>query len=369
MTAGLFGSSVLDLAIGLAFIYLLLAIICTAINEWVAGCLKTRGKLLARGIAGLLDGQPVPGATNLLNAFYDHPLIGGLMGGTAAAQPAQPAAQQQPAATQTPPIQAAPKPAWSGRHPSYIPARTFSAVLLHLMTPTVAGTSKFEEVCDGLAAMPDGKVKRALLALAKDARGDLDTFQRRIEAWYDDAMDRVTGSYKRQTQLWTIAIALALTVTTNADTLHIARRLWTDPALRSEAVADATIRRAEPPPSIESAAVVYKDRDPLKPSKPKPPAAGGAGAGGAEATISPTEQELLGKVLGWHADAMSANSGIDWFERIVGWILSIVAISLGAPFWFDTLNRFMNVRSAGRSPDEAAKTPEKKKLPPADRAA
>jgi hypothetical protein len=36
----------------------------------------------------------------------------------------------------------------------------------------------------------------------------------------------------------------------------------------------------------------------------------------------------------------------------VGWILTAVAASLGAPFWFDTLNKFMNVRSVGASPDE-----------------
>ena len=62
--------------------------------------------------------------------------------------------------------------------------------------------------------------------------------------------------------------------------------------------------------------------------------------------------------------------GFWWFlSKLFGLSITAFAISLGAPFWFDTLNRFMNIRSAGRSPDEAAKTPEKKKLPPDDRAA
>jgi hypothetical protein len=46
-------------------------------------------------------------------------------------------------------------------------------------------------------------------------------------------------------------------------------------------------------------------------------------------------------------------------QHIVGWILSAIAVSLGAPFWFDTLNRFMNIRSAGKAPDEGPKGPEK----------
>jgi len=36
---------------------------------------------------------------------------------------------------------------------------------------------------------------------------------------------------------------------------------------------------------------------------------------------------------------------------------------MGAPFWFDALNKFMNVRTAGKSPNEEAKTPEKPTMP------
>jgi hypothetical protein len=57
---------------------------------------------------------------------------------------------------------------------------------------------------------------------------------------------------------------------------------------------------------------------------------------------------------------------LTWFERIIGWLLTIFAISLGAPFWFDVLNRFMNLRSAGKSPEEKGKPPEKPRMPPAN---
>jgi hypothetical protein len=58
-----------------------------------------------------------------------------------------------------------------------------------------------------------------------------------------------------------------------------------------------------------------------------------------------------------------------WLARLLGWMLTILAISLGAPFWFDMLNKLVNVRSAGKSPDEAAKTPGKKEMPPKDKVA
>jgi len=38
---------------------------------------------------------------------------------------------------------------------------------------------------------------------------------------------------------------------------------------------------------------------------------------------------------------------------VLGWLMTIAALALGAPFWFDTLKRFMNIRNTGRSPVEA----------------
>ncbi|MGA2905406.1 MAG: hypothetical protein ABSD98_16385, partial [Candidatus Korobacteraceae bacterium] len=60
MGNGLLGSSILEVVIGLIFVYLLLAIICTTVNEWVAGILQTRATTLKRAIVQLLDGQAGP---------------------------------------------------------------------------------------------------------------------------------------------------------------------------------------------------------------------------------------------------------------------------------------------------------------------
>jgi hypothetical protein len=332
MSGGLFGSVVLDVAIGLAFIYLLLAIFCTAANEWLAGVFKTRGKFLAKGIAEMLNGQAgthagaANAATGLLADFYAHPLVSGMMRDRS--------------------------------HPSYLPARTFATVLLDLVTPGKPGALSLADVQAGLKSLPDGEVKRALLALTQNVEGDLGTAQKRIEGWYDDVMDRVSGWYKRRTQVWTILVALLLTIAVNADTLHIAWRLWTDPTLRSQVVEEAKVRAAKPRPSVT---VEYKDpNDPLKPT------ASGAGEGD---RVAERERALLGQMIGWSSATLRGNDGIDWLGRVIGWILTAIAVSLGAPFWFDILNRFMNIRSSGRSPDEAAKKPEKKKLPPEDHSA
>jgi hypothetical protein len=207
-----------------------------------------------------------------------------------------------------------------------------------------------------VSGLPDGEVKRALTALLRTSDRDLATAQEKIEGWFNDAMDRVSGWYKRRTQIWTIATALVLTLAVNADTLHIAQRLWTDPALRAQVVEEARVRASKPRPST---LVEYIDRDPLKPTVK--PVEGDR--------IADQERATLGQMVGWSQATLRGNGALDWLARLIGWILTIIAISLGAPFWFDLLNRFMNVRSAGRSPDEAAKKPEKKKLPPEDKAA
>jgi len=67
--------------------------------------------------------------------------------------------------------------------------------------------------------------------------------------------------------------------------------------------------------------------------------------------------DLLGQILGWHDNVFYDKNGYSWtkqiwLERLIGWLLTILAISLGAPFWFDILNKIINIRFAGKSPEE-----------------
>jgi len=286
---GLFNSTVLDVAIGLVFVYLLLGIFCTTVNEWIAGILNTRAKNLQEGIRGLLDAQPL-GNSQFLDVFYQHPLVSGMMRG--------------------------------GKHPSYLPGRTFATAIMDLVTPTVSGPISLANLVDGINALPDGDVKKALAALVSNAGGDLTKAQHNIEHWFDDTMDRVSGWYKRTTQIWTIAVAVILTVLANADTVNIARRLWTDPTVRSAAVELAKQRAQMPQP-----------------------------AGNATNNLTDDEKAVLGGVLGWTRASLRADLAT-WLQRILGWIFTAIAVSLGAPFWFDTLSRFVNLRNAGNTPEK-----------------
>jgi hypothetical protein len=289
---GLLGSTVLEVAIGMALLYLLLAIFCTVSNEWIAGVLNTRARMLARGLRQMLDCQPAHATAQnanpvtMIERFYSHPLITGLMN--------------------------------EGKHPSYVPARSFASVVMDLVTPEYPGSITFEQLESGINALPEGDVKRTLLALIQNANHDLGQAQKAIEGWFNDTMDRVSGWYKRRTQIWTFLLAALVTIGMNADTLRAARKLWVEPTLRSTVVENARSQAASPPASGQ--------------------------------TVSDTQLAQLGQLVGWQV--VVDWSALAWLERLVGWVLTICAVSLGAPFWFDTLNRVANIRAAGKNPEE-----------------
>jgi hypothetical protein len=317
---GLFNSTVLDVAIGLIFVYLLLSIICTAVNEWLAAVTGSRSKLLKKGLIQLLNNQPTKNDSSpdaLIKEFYKHPLIKGMT-----------------------------KP---GQEPTYLSSRTFAAVVTDILTAGASGEAEVADLGKAVAAVPDGDVKKVIAAIVKHSQRDAaGKPEHGLEGWFNDAMDRVTGWYKRRTQIWTLIVAIIITLLANADTVGIARRLWTDPVLRSAVVEEAKVRAQKPRPTVS---VEYKDED--DPTAPTVTRNEGN-------TLSGKEKELLGELLGWHGPVRDNLKP----EVFLGWILTVFALSMGAPFWFDLLNKIMNIRSAGKSPDEKSKGPQKASAEP-----
>lgn len=315
----MFNSVILDVIIGLIFVYLLLSIMCTAANEWVAAMTRRRGETLRRGISQLLSNQAIRGDAApdaFLRAFYRHPLIASIK--------------------------------HDKNHPTYLAPRTFVAVVTDLLTASKPGSILFDDLETGGKDLPDGQVKTTVLALIQRSNRELETAQHAIEGWFNDAMDRVSGWYKRRTQIWTLVIAIALTLVANADTIQIVKRLRQDPVLRSKVVEEAKVRAQKPPPTIS---VEYQNED----DPTNPTVINNEGN-----ELSSKEQEYLGELLGWHKPIRESLRP----QIFLGWLLTVLALTLGAPFWFDMLNKFMNIRFAGKSPDEASKKPEKQDAHP-----
>jgi len=151
----------------------------------------------------------------------------------------------------------------------------------------------------------------------------------------------------------------------NADTVRVARVLWTNPAVRAAVVDEAQARDSKRPPEEAVPMVDYNDPNNATASTPHQQPEDTT----SNQALTPNEQALLGQLTGWEPDwkdygkfnqdgqASKPSQFFDWLGFIIyshgiGWIITALAVSLGAPFWFDTLNRFMNIRNAGRAPDE-----------------
>ena len=211
------------------------------------------------------------------------------------------------------------------RYPAYLPARAFASALLDF-----DGTGAKRSVEDAINAVPSAPARKALMTLWLDANGDAVAFRRAVESWFDDAMERVSGWYRRRIHLVTWVLAIAVAVVLNVDTVRIADHLWKDETVRA-----AVVARTERPPS----------------SATEPPPV-------STVATSVDSLEELQLPIGWSAESQP-DDGWDWFltvwRKAIGLLLTAAAVTLGAPFWFDLLGKVARVRSAGARPEQAEK--------------
>jgi hypothetical protein len=291
----MFGSAILDTAIGLIFVFLVVSLVVSAANELLAAMFRWRAQNLLLGIRGLLQD---PAMTGLVTRFYEHPLIEGLSA--------------------------------KGKKPSYIPSRTFALTLLDIVSPTTPGTDRtLEDLKAGIEKLP-GSLQVTFRVLLDEAGHDIEHFKTQLEIWFNTTMERVSGWYKRKTQAVQLALALFIVVLGNVDSVRITRSL---------AGVNSPLRD-----SIKDAANSL-----IKEGLPQ-------GSAAAQLTAATEAIGNLALPIGW------INGGFGP-STILGWLITALAASLGAPFWFDLLNRFVNVRASGKAPEEQPKSPKEVPVP------
>ena len=98
-----------------------------------------------------------------------------------------------------------------GAKPPYISSRNFALSLFDVIAPVKPGEPRtVQDLKNGIGNLPDPRVSKALLGLLDSAQQDVDLARLRVENWYDDAMERVSGAYKRRAQVW-IAVPVSYT--------------------------------------------------------------------------------------------------------------------------------------------------------------
>ena len=387
---------------------------CSAVAEGIESFMRNRATDLERGIRELITeqkslggleslvkriwprlGRPTgsppahtlavtspPEGVDYVALLYNHPLISGLFKGTY-----NDTVQFR--------MQALFQRFWqwlmtgSPKLPTYIPSRNFALAVLDIAapqdpalgSPPSASIDQLRNALVGEGRIPaDSKLGKALLTLIDAAGNDVNKARQNIENWYDSAMDRVSGWYKRRTQFIIFAIGLLVAIAVNADTVVIVKKLATDKALR-DSVAAAAVEYAK------ANATASPTPTPTPSSSPSPlPGCGPGKEDTPQCKYNKTESQLasLGLPIGWDTpgDQRAGQSaederlrtwpGLHFWDKnfwndwriqlrihFLGWLLTALAVSLGAPFWFDLLNKFIVIRSTvkpkEKSPEEKSK--------------
>ena len=353
-------STTLEVAIGMALVYLVLSLFCTAINEAIAGFFGSRARNLEKGIKSLFTGGLKSAATDaggtavpavtLAQAIYDHGLIQSLYRST----PAEKAGT------------------WFTKFrstlPSYIPSPIFASTLFDVIFPNLDAVAAsaaatpdaaadqnpaapqqtglaaappvqqatLTAMLNSLRALPDSKAKEAISTLVKQAGGDIARTRKAFEDWYDASMDRAAGWYKRKTQKILFVLGLVIALGLNVDSVALGRALWISPAIRSYTVATAEqYAHANTTPNATASNAIGT----LQSLTTLP-------IGWTPVNYHQMKQQVAGLRHPHKSSIFSV------FLIILGWLATAIAMTLGAPFWFDTLNQFMVIRSTIKPGDD-----------------
>lgn len=230
----MFGSEVLEVGLGLTLFFLIVSLICSAAREGIETLLKSRARDLERGIRELLDD---PSGETLAKSIFQHGQVFSLFAGG-----------YDPSKLRR---------SWTGvlemprtqrdGLPSYIPSGQFASALIDIVArgpgdwpyPVAPEAVSVESLRSHVRLLPSARVQRAVLAAIDQSGNDLDRVKTNLEAWYNGTMDRVSGWYKRRTQLWLFLIGLAIAASMNLDALTVTKRLLEDKTVRGAFVAEA----------------------------------------------------------------------------------------------------------------------------------
>jgi hypothetical protein len=274
----MFNSNVLEVVTGMIACFASISLIASSLQEALASILRLRARTLLTGVTQLLNGQ------TLVVDIYNHALINPRSSGNAKSV-----------------HEISRKLA-----PSYIEPINFARALVDSLQKNAPPNETMPNI---LGAIPDPQLRQCLSGLYTRTTN----FEEAVAQWFDSAMDRVSGSYKRQAQLWTFIFALVLAVILNIDAYRVMTSLW---SISTHGMLDVAL----PAPNQNM-----------------------------QATLLSLEQFPMGWMKG-----QSYSAGFI-MGSIPGWIIAATSALFGAPFWFGLLGRVASLRGAGGVRDSGDK--------------
>lgn len=331
---------ILEVAIGLIFIYLILSLLASELEESIAAFFQWRSKHLKKSIYRMLGGQKnsrkiekqlkglIEPSTrgdkssdndaiiaDFVRIIYDNPLISSITQSTLG---------------------------FSGTDdstkylygPDVIPPETFANALTEVIggdnIETLFETDKAGSITIDKDLTIPPKTQEILESLVKKSKTinpkDIDDTQRlhiAIKDWFEQAQNSTTGIYKRNSKSVLFWLGFALALLINVDTISIYQTLHNEPTVR-EAITQSAIGAVEKQCTSsdeDSATCIQSEISKLQEGSQLP--------------------------LGWTKDKITSLKTPPTFGiKFIGFVISALAIMMGSTFWFDLLKRFVNVRNS-----------------------
>lgn len=164
-----------------------------------------------------------------------------------------------------------------------------------------------------------------------DVEDDISYLTNHVESWFDQSMERAAGVYRRNAKAVGLLIGFGIAISLNVDSLHMLERFSNDPTIRQTISRSAEQFAVENPDltSTEQMAILQSSVDETLRSIPLPIG---------------YQQRVLEQ-----QEASEANWSYPIPRRFLGWLVTAVAISMGAGFWFDLLKKIVSVKNSTTS--------------------
>jgi|GEM_PF-1520497 len=372
----MFDFPILNIFITLAFTYFLLSVIASSVNEILSSFSKIRGKMLWEAMEHWIDDTD-------WNKLWNEKLSKSAF--ITSLRKDGDGTKTEGASTEEN------KDLIKEKFPSYIPSDNFVQAVLGLFRDgnqplTIEGIRA--KLLDPKGEQVGGsKTREWLLALldkaeneADEAKAKMKALEKNIAMSFDHSMERVTGWYKKKTKKILLVISLVIAAALNIDTVEIAAELWKKPELASQA-ADAVSQMLPQvqQDSLDPAKFNLSFADDSSVTKyvvatkkfVRPGKVDGTDTSviALDTIFSITEREAahIGQAktalsamnipMGWLKENYPSCEGKsiarcvgEWLLKILGILLTAAALTLGAPFWFELVNKLVNLRAAGSRP-------------------
>lgn len=310
-----------DVLIGLALVFMMVSLFASTVTEAMASFLGWRAKTFMNGLRELLNDPELNG---LAQAVLNHAAVNPRGSGTDLSKSID-----------------------RGEIPSYVAPRQFANALLDVIqNPPSARPPVHLSIDSAIAAIPDTQLKMFFEGIYDRASGDIKQIHSEITDWFETAMDRVSGVYKRHVQLVSFCVAFVASLLFNIDALHIAAMVWEHPEIIASMQPYIEPAKPAEPCKYESGSrYMAMDKYPeytLKCNKENH-------------DLQLIEQSEKEGLIGWPLiDKHNEDDAGKVLQRAVlkclGWFITAIAAIFGAPFWFDLLQRFVRLRGTGKPP-------------------